>query len=87
MKNMIKHRLFLPIVMMLISWVGFGFQTYLVYRNHVLREQITNAARRLDEAKQQVEKADRRLKQDTEELERLLKMLPPKPVPDFKSKL
>jgi hypothetical protein len=80
-----RHKALL--VLALMQFAGCGFQMYLVHRNNALRDEIQGTMRKVAVASQQLTKRSEQIKKDTEYLERLLKMLPPKPVPDLRSKL
>lgn len=75
-----NRRLYLSIFFVLVQFAGCGFQIYLGHHNSVVRRELMNAARRLEDRSRQVEA-------ETENLNRLLRLPPPKPAPDPKSKL
>lgn len=82
-----KNRLFLPIVILLVSWAGGGMQLYFIHVNHVQQREIKDAMQRLEGASRRLDDARRHVEEETERLQKLLKMLPPQPVPDHTSKL
>jgi hypothetical protein len=85
--NWYKHRLFLPMLILLFTWTGCGVQAYIAHQNHITQQKIRESLQRVNEATTYLEEVDKRVKEETKHLQELLKMLPPKPVPDHTSKL
>jgi hypothetical protein len=81
-----KYRyLFLSLFVLLASC---GLQVYFAHRARVEQQKMLDTMRRLDEASHRLNEIRHQVEQETEQLQKLLKMLAAtKPGPDCKSKL